>query len=60
MSKFLSYLEREHARLDQTIVEASRGPRFDEVEVARLKKLKLAIKDQIARWSADHEETTAA
>ena len=60
MSKFLSYLEREHARLEAVIAERSRCRRPDETELARLKKLKLAIKDQIARWRADSREAVSA
>ncbi|MBB3925724.1 hypothetical protein GGR43_001439 [Sphingobium jiangsuense] len=51
--KHLDYLRREHARLEAEIDLASRGLRPDEVAIARLKKLKLAVKDQIAAWSRD-------
>jgi hypothetical protein len=60
MSKFLAYLEHEHARLETAIAERSRVLRPDEVEIARLKKLKLAVKDQIARWKADVAGSQAA
>lgn len=51
--RFLHYLEREHARLQAAIdeVRASRVP--DEAAIARLKKQKLAVKDQIAQWQRD-------
>jgi hypothetical protein len=59
MSKILSYLEREHARLEAAIAERSRSRRPDEIELARLKKLKLAMKDQIARWRTDAGEAVS-
>ena len=52
-SKHIDYLRREHARLDAEIDREARQRRPDEVLIARLKKLKLAIKDQIAAWSND-------
>jgi hypothetical protein len=45
--KFASYLKREHGRLE-TELQAVLSSRFpDEADCARLKKLKLALKDQI-------------
>src|SRR3546814_5735613 len=44
----LNYLRREHARLDAEIQREERQVRPDEVLIARLKKLKLAVKDQMA------------
>jgi len=52
-SKHIEYLRREHARLEAEIDREARQRRPDEVRVARLKKLKLAVKDQIAAWSSD-------
>jgi len=60
MTRFLTYLEREHARIEAAIAQRSRALRPDEVEIARLKKLKLAIKDQIARWHAETHEAMSA
>jgi hypothetical protein len=60
MSKFLSYLEREHARLEAAIAHLNQRRRPDEVEISRLKKLKLAVKDQIACWTTDADTTQAA
>lgn len=57
---FLHYLEREHARLEGLIAEESRRPRPDDIEIARLKKAKLLVKDQIAQWRADAREGVAA
>lgn len=47
-NRFFEYLEREHARLDAAIQKEQAKLRPDAVEVARLKKLKLAVKDQLA------------
>ena len=61
MSKpFLHYLEREHARLERLIAEENRRPRPDDIEIARLKKAKLLVKDQMTRWQADSLEGAAA
>ena len=51
--KHIEYLRREHARLEAEIDRETRQRRPDEVLIARLKKLKLAVKDQIAAWSND-------
>jgi hypothetical protein len=45
---FVDYLGREHARLENEIRRELCRPAPDQVLVARLKKLKLAIKDQFA------------
>ena len=45
----LTYLRREHARLEQAIARESTSVLPDQVQIARLKKLKLAVKDQIAQ-----------
>jgi hypothetical protein len=49
-NKILAYLEREHARLDEAVAEACRRRVPDPTQIARMKKLKLALKDQIASW----------
>ncbi len=56
----LDYLRREHARLEAEIDRAARRPRPDELLIARLKKLKLAIKDQLASWQRDLSADRAA
>ncbi|EQB06396.1 hypothetical protein L288_11125 [Sphingobium quisquiliarum P25] len=43
----VSYLRREHARLDSEIQKEAARPYPDELHIARLKKLKLALKDQM-------------
>ena len=49
----LELLEREHARLEQEIDRALLEMRHDEVAIARLKKLRLAVEDQIEAWRCD-------
>jgi len=56
----LRYLEREHARLEALISEQRRRPGPDEIEINRLKKAKLLVKDQMARWRAELVEEMAA
>lgn len=45
--KFIDYLKREHARLESELDQANKQVVPDQMTIARLKKLKLAIKDQI-------------
>lgn len=45
--RFLTYLKREHSRLEEELRTALKSRFPDEVRCARLKKLKLAVKDQI-------------
>jgi|TARA_Y100001001_G_C7881415_1_gene264801 hypothetical protein len=52
--RYLDYLSREHARLEDKIRLESKRPRPDEILIARLKKLKLALKDQMQSWASDH------
>lgn len=52
-TKHIEYLRREHARLEAEIDREARQRLPDELLIARLKKLKLAIKDQISAWSSD-------
>lgn len=59
MSQHLNYLRREHARLDVEIERASRERRPDEILIARLKKLKLAVKDQMAAFGATGDDRAA-
>ncbi|MGE0774583.1 MAG: YdcH family protein [Sphingomonadaceae bacterium] len=48
--KFVAYLRKEHQRLEDQLAAALKDPFPDQLLIARLKKLKLAIKDQIA-WN---------
>ena len=42
-------LQTQHRDLDDVIAQITDGPNFDQLQVQRLKKQKLALKDQIAR-----------
>ena len=46
--RFLHYLRREHARLQASIDRELQRVLPDQLQLARLKKLKLAVRDQIA------------
>ena len=52
-NRFLAYLEREHSRLERLVADEARKLRPNDIELARLKKLKLAVKDQISAWQHD-------
>ena len=52
--RYLEYLSREYARLEDEIRLESKRPRPDEVLIARLKKLKLALKDHMQTWAYNH------
>lgn len=57
---YLNYLQREHARLDAEILREERQRRPDQILIARLKKLRLAVKDQIAAQYAAYGDNRAA
>ncbi len=59
-NRFFDYLEREHARLERLIAEESRRLRPNDIEIRRLKKAKLLVKDQIAQWRTETRPATAA
>jgi len=44
----LAELREEHRQLDGQIAELAISPEFDQIEVQRLKKRKLQLKDEIA------------
>ena len=58
--KFIAYLKREHARLESELDRANRQRIPDQMTIARLKKLKLAIKDQITRYEPPMRHDRAA
>ena len=58
--RFLAYLRREHARLQDLIDSEQRRPLPDQLQLARLKKLKLVVRDQIAELENEASETRAA
>jgi hypothetical protein len=45
----LEEMEREHRALDQTIAELAASPGFDQLQMQRLKRRKLHLKDEIQR-----------
>ena len=45
----LSELETEHRDLDDVIAQITAGVMFDQIQVQRLKKRKLMLKDEILR-----------
>lgn len=49
MAEQLERLRVEHSVLDEQIHEMTRGGVYDDVRILRLKKRKLAIKDQMSR-----------
>lgn len=57
---YLRYLEREHARLENEIREEERRPLPRDFLIRRLKKLKLAVKDQMAGCSGAESERSFA
>ena len=59
-TKHIHYLRREHARLEAEIDREARQRLPDEVLIARLKKLKLAVKDQIAAWNSETDGSRVA
>ena len=46
--RYIDYLKREHARLENELDRANQHMAPNQLTIARLKKLKLAVKDQIA------------
>ena len=49
MSERLFHLMERHQKIDAALEYARRSPTSDPLEITRLKKLKLAIKDRLAR-----------
>ena len=49
LKKKLAQLKNEHRQLDEEITRMSAEVPFDQLQIQRLKKRKLALKDQIAR-----------
>ena len=44
----LELLKEEHSKLDSSIRSLQNQPNFDQIRIQRLKKRKLALKDEIA------------
>lgn len=45
-------LRQEHRDLDQAITQMSDNPATDQLQVKRMKKRKLRLRDQIAYWES--------
>ena len=58
--RFLDYLRREHARLEDSIDRERQRPLPDQLQLARLKKLKLAVRDRIAEIETEVGDVKAA
>ena len=58
--RFLDYLRREHARLEDSIDRERQRPLPDQLQLARLKKLKLAVRDRIAEIETEVSDVKAA
>ena len=52
LSSHIEELKKRHQTLSDAVEEAVRSPSSDDLEVTRLKKQKLHIKEEIARLSA--------
>lgn len=49
LASHLTELQRKHGDIEQEIDEAMTHPSFDQLELAKLKRRKLALKDQIEK-----------
>ncbi len=49
LTSHLSELKKKHATLSDAVEKAQRSPGTDDLEVARLKKAKLHLKEEITR-----------
>ena len=52
LASHLAELQRKHGDLDRQLDEAMSSPSIDDLEIAQLKRRKLAIKDEIERLQA--------
>ena len=52
LSSHLQELKKKHQNLSDAVEAAQRSPATDDLEVAKLKKQKLHIKEEISRLSA--------
>ena len=49
LSSHLAELKRKHQNLEDAVATAQRAPGSDDLEIAKLKKEKLLIKEEISR-----------
>lgn len=52
LASHLAELQRKHGDIERELDEAMSHPSVDDLEIAKLKRRKLAIKDQIVRLQA--------
>ena len=52
LASHLAELQRKHGDLDRQLDEAMSSPSIDDLEIAQLKRRKLAIKDEMERLRA--------
>ncbi|RIK84501.1 MAG: DUF465 domain-containing protein [Hyphomicrobiales bacterium] len=52
LASHLAELQRKHGDIERQLDEAMSHPSIDDLEIAQLKRRKLAIKDQIERLQA--------
>lgn len=52
LSSHLEELRKKHQSLSEAVEAAQRSPSVDDLEISRLKKQKLHIKEEISRLSA--------
>ena len=52
LSSHIEELRKKHETLSEAVEKAQRSPGADDLEIARLKKQKLHIKEEITRLSA--------
>jgi hypothetical protein len=52
LASHLAELERKHGDLERQINEALNQPSFDTIELTKLKRRKLALKDEIRKLQA--------
>jgi hypothetical protein len=52
LSGHLEELRRKHQTLSEAVEAAQRSPGSDDIEIARMKKQKLMLKEEITRLSA--------
>ena len=49
LKRRIAALQAEHRQLDERITELAETPPFDQIQIQRLKKQKLTLKDEISR-----------
>lgn len=52
LSSHLQELKKKHQRLSDSVETLQRNPATDDLEISRLKKQKLMLKEEISRLSA--------